>query len=170
MEAKENQLTNFEIARVFAMYLGNVQRYRKGVHVITDWGIGCFIEDEEQEYKMVVGKNSFQFIDRLLLLTPLAGITDEHAIEVAGFVFSETVSLNEKIRIGKNFINYTYLGKALGPYDAQDINEFMSEQHIEIFQQLFLWGYAVPIYFGINHWANGKTAIELGIAVDKTLK
>jgi hypothetical protein len=26
--------------------------------------------------------------------------------------------------------------------------------------------YAVPLWFGVNHWANGKTAFELGIAAE----
>jgi hypothetical protein len=37
----------------------------------------------------------------------------------------------------------------------------------ESFNQLILYGYAVPLWFGIGHWANGLTAIELGIAIDK---
>jgi len=39
----------------------------------------------------------------------------------------------------------------------------------ELFQQLIIWGYAVPLYFDLGHPANGKTAIELDIAIDKTL-
>lgn len=40
---------------------------------------------------------------------------------------------------------------------------------IYAYQYLIFKGYAVPLWFGVNHWANGKTAIELGIAIDKTL-
>ncbi len=44
-----------------------------------------------------------------------------------------------------------------------------------IYQYLMKQGYAVPLYFGPDHWANGKTALELEIAkqaeeVDNPLK
>lgn len=39
----------------------------------------------------------------------------------------------------------------------------------EAFQYLIKYGYAVPLYFGPDHPCNGKTAIELGIAIDVTL-
>jgi len=40
----------------------------------------------------------------------------------------------------------------------------------EIYQYLVQQGYAVPLFFGLNNCANRKTAIELGIAIDKTQK
>jgi hypothetical protein len=36
-----------------------------------------------------------------------------------------------------------------------------------LFQYLISKGYAVPLWFGIDYWANGKTAIELNIAIQK---
>ena len=36
-----------------------------------------------------------------------------------------------------------------------------------IYQQLILWQYAVPLYFGINHPCNGLNAIELNLAIEK---
>lgn len=39
-----------------------------------------------------------------------------------------------------------------------------------IWQYLISKGYAVPIYFSPNHEANGKDAIQLGIAIDKTIQ
>ena len=43
--------------------------------------------------------------------------------------------------------------------ELQDLNNFT--QISMLLKKNF---YAVPIYFGLNHWANGKTAIELGLA------
>lgn len=37
--------------------------------------------------------------------------------------------------------------------------------HPNLYQQLILWGYAVPLYFGFDHYLNSKTAIELGIGI-----
>jgi hypothetical protein len=99
-----------------------------------------------------------------LLLTPLEKISDEHAVEVADFVFTKSVKENERLRIGKNFIDYTYLDRGLSHYDSEELNEFDTNHNRMIFQYLISKGYAVPLWFGIDHWANGKTAIQLGIA------
>jgi hypothetical protein len=36
------------------------------------------------------------------------------------------------------------------------------------FQYLISKRYAVPIWFGALHWANGRTAFELGIAIESS--
>lgn len=40
--------------------------------------------------------------------------------------------------------------------------------HAYKLQHLLKSQVAQPLWFGIDHWANGKTAIELGIAVEKS--
>jgi hypothetical protein len=37
-----------------------------------------------------------------------------------------------------------------------------------IYQYLIQQGYAVPLFYGVGHPMNGKTAIELGLALDAT--
>ena len=151
----DNKLTNEEIARVFAMYLGCPVRWYKGVHIITDWGIGCFHEDGELEYKMTVGKNTFQLHERRLLLTPLASITDEDASEI------------------KNLLRASYKFLYIEEYTTQGIaNHLLGKKmymYSNCFQFLVLKGYATPLFFSPGHWANNKTAIELGIAINKTI-
>jgi len=46
-------------------------------------------------------------------------------------------------------------GHCIMPYDSQGF----------LTQHYYNEGIAIPLYFGPGHWANGKTAIELGIAV-----
>lgn len=154
-----NKLTNKEIANVFAMYLGADCKYRKGMHIVNDWGIGCFNEDGETEYKMTIGNNTFQLHDRQLLLTPVSKITDEHAIEVGKIWWPGAVnddSLEKAVdsiqQIGGNLWNTLQYGTIW----------------TAVYEYLKSECYAVPLWFGIDHWANGKTAIELEIAIDST--
>lgn len=80
-----------------------------------------------------------------LLLKPLSAITDEDAIEVAKLDLNIPTAETGKFIVDR--IN------RLGGGDNYTIQYLISK------------GYAVPLFFGVNHWANGKTAIELGIAL-----
>jgi len=140
------ELTNEEIARVFAMYF----------ELVTyEW----YTNPEDLNVAIVDGK-TVKFISEgkhtgepKMRLTPLSSITDEHAIEVCDIEFGKperrTLELSDYIERGKE-------------YAISDAFEY------DIYQYLILKGYAVPLFFGVGHWANGKTAIELGIAIDKT--
>lgn len=88
-----------------------------------------------------------------LLLTPLSEITDEHAVEVARAFNSISKNIDDK--------SASEYGKSVVEVCMQDVNTYC---------HLISKGYDVPIWFGINHWANGKTAIELGIAISNQKK
>jgi hypothetical protein len=146
----EQQLSNKEIARVFAMYLGCEIVYQQN-HSLVFKVSGIVIEN-------IIDEN-LETPDRLLLLTPLSKITDEHAIEVAKMYYSTEVNCTAKD--GRHIIN-KYFIKGINSSFITYVECFF------FFQYLIQQGYAVPLYFGINHPCNGKDAIELGIAIDKT--
>ena len=88
------------------------------------------------------------------VLTPLASITDEHAVEVAKLSF--------KVRYCENNTPILhFVGREVLGSDYKNVLKW------EIREYLISKGYAVPLWFGLNHWANGKTAIELEIAIEK---
>lgn len=143
------ELTTQEIARVCTMYIGaEVQHeegdYSKLVGVVLD--SLCCIHIETGSYGEV---NVYRF--GKLLLTPLSEITDEDAIEV-GDLLGFTTHKNE---MGKWFVRDGFVHRT----DAHPM------RYINIHQFLISRGYSVPLFFGIDHWANGLTAIELGIAI-----
>jgi len=153
----ENKLTQNEIARVFAMYWG-----QKNGKVGKGYGIcaGNTIE---------IGNTLFSYNDfpekYQLCLTPLDKMTDEHAkgvIKASGFEFQPEIGYTHKDK-GFDFGYYTNDGWINDTFKFSDMNP-------EQWQYLIQKGYAIPLFFGIDHWANGKTAIELGIAIDKTQK
>jgi hypothetical protein len=146
----EQKLSNDEIARVFAMY-SNSNVIVPKEYWVDEWMQNKYPDDLILPIRAIdfvyagVQLNSdddpefsFEVNDIKLLLTPLEKISDEHA------------------------------GK-LEKMEDTDYGEFMNRSiESDRFQQLIIWGYAVPLFFGIDHWANSKTAIELGIAIDKT--
>lgn len=155
-----NTLTNEEIARVFAMYLGcdfwlcdNLE----GNPVIEKVTSVVISEIEKGDW---LGRDDRP--GELLLLTPLELISDEDAAEVSEVFFPDG-----------NIYDYLH-GMATGKAIVNSIkanrqtNTFYRHARVhDGFEYLKLKGYAVPLFFGINHWANGKTAIELGIAIKK---
>jgi len=137
MRTQTTQLTNQEIARIFAMYL-----YTETWHY-SDW--------KEDSTGVLSGQLLNLVKDTgtkhgLLYLTPLEKISDEDAIEVASF----------------------YGFKLTGDVTPENLASFGRNQVQLDIEKSWLWqfliqkGYAVPIY------PYGKTAIELGIAIDKT--
>lgn len=87
-----------------------------------------------------------------IILIPLSSISDEHAIEVAR-MWHGTLPKDET---------------ALSEYGKSIVGIWEDSLPAAIHQYLIQQGYAVPLFFGLNHWASGKTAIELEIAIDKT--
>lgn len=150
------KLTTEEIAKVFAMYQGQYAH-------ISGYGTFKFVGGTNEKF-WVYGKpqNHYYYNDKdytaKLLLTPLDKISDEHAIEVAKITGSRFLTDHDLKICGESIVK----GRTW---------EFVDENiwgYFPIIQQLILWGYAVPLFFGLNHWANGKTAIQLEIAIDKT--
>jgi hypothetical protein len=144
-------LTKEEIAKVFAMYLSQEMIYKDGerghIYGFTIKNLQCVKDGITKGSK--------------ILLIPLPKINDEDAIAVAkilGFEESQTRPL---------FVGKTR-GKSTVQYWSENYSTLYPLQATFVFQYLISKGYAVPIYFAPNHWANGKTAIELGIAIDAT--
>jgi hypothetical protein len=180
----KQELTNAEIARVFAMYIDiEVINPRFPYSRISYDNMMC-----EWFGASFYDRNTF-FSDRRILLTPLPSITDEHAIEVAT-LFSKMAGSG----VGTFYYNVRYVDKIerdsykiIINYDTGEILYIYIDTGEVFFntksaERVFLFGkltyeprellikkgYAVPLFFGSNHWANGKNAIELNIAIDKT--
>jgi len=90
----------------------------------------------------------------------------KETLEIMLQIFTDEVPKEGRSRVGKTYIDYVYLNKQIHASELNDISEVYDIQNAYIYQDLIHKGYAVPIYFGPDHWANGKTAIELGIAID----
>lgn len=134
----ENKLTDEEIVRVFGMYIGTKYRYKNE--------FGTYINNS------FLGIHVRGHIQEgaVLLLKPLSGITDEDAIEVAHLMGYTDIN-------NKKFLIQAGKSEAHNPIARFCTNMFLISK-----------GYAVPLFFSPGHWANGKTAIELGIAIDST--
>ena len=159
----EVRLTNEEIARVVMQY-GFVECDVKGVLPAQVLGV---VKKRDSifpfvyHYKVVLkyGENIINYVieDLKLLLTPLSAITDEQLNDIAKIYGGLWAKLDD------NFLQI--INK-----DNEVVRYFLLNQELPFMlsQYLIQQYYAVPLFFGINHWANGKTAIELGIATDKT--
>lgn len=151
------ELTTQEIARVCTMYIGaEVQHeegdYSKLVGVVLD--SLCCIHIETGSYGEV---NVYRF--GKLLLTPLSEITDGH-LEQLCKILGCTPHLTYQLMTDL----FTVLVNDEMPIEETGITLNM----LSIFylhQFLISRGYDVPLWFGIDHPANGLTAIELGIAI-----
>lgn len=101
--------------------------------------------------------------DMKLALIPMDKATDDHKARIAVIYedgITESATTEEKIQEGKLLINQ------INGYSGQRFN---IKNICLVFQQLIEWGYAVPLQIEPGHPDNGKTAIELDIAIDKTL-
>lgn len=149
------QLTNEKIARVFAMYKDEPCIWRNNPCKILGF-------DFERYTALIIGTLSVNGLrywqemrDIQLLLTPLSAISDEHAIEAVttcGIVLFGTSATDNRNR-AKRMI--------------EEMANVKQSIEYETYQYLISKGYAVPLWFGYNHPANGKTAIELNIAITK---
>jgi len=135
------KLTNEEIARVFAMYWGC--RLDAGMITKVD--------------SFWMNKVSNGETDTVLLLTPLSKITDEDLVACyhlhSGLIgYDYTCDFKPALEMARHWINMDG-EKTL--CKLTQLSEYLRSK-----------GYAVPLFFGLNHWANGKTPIELGIAIE----
>lgn len=152
------QLTKEETAKVFALYLCcecscvyDPPRRTLFLKSVSNDSLWCVLDLSAN-----AGGYNCRFDQVKLLLTPLSAISDEDAIEVAkmwGSLLKDEFKPDYVRRVVK--LHSVQIGKWLESWN--------------MFQYFISKGYAVPLFFGINHPANGKTAIELGIAIDKTL-
>lgn len=107
-------------------------------------GLACMCEDSiERISGFTVDKvESFGTSYAQLLLKPLSEISDEDAA-----ICWEN----------DNYIPDTQ--------DIKHVSRLFVEMSAKQHQFLISRGYSVPLFFAPNHWANGKTPIELGIAI-----
>lgn len=152
-----NQLTNEETAKVFAMYWGSEILISQNDQPIIEKVQGSLCYSSSLTiWSCQTGYNT-KFFKVKLLLKPLSSISDEDAVEVARL--ANYLKLKTKMAaIGRDVIN-SLIGKT---------HTYHYSQPFAIFQYLISKGYAVPLFFGVNHWANGKNAFELNIAIEKT--
>ncbi|HTG55464.1 MAG TPA: hypothetical protein VL943_04305 [Niabella sp.] len=175
-----NNLTKEEKAKVFAMYAGiPCVKHPCDIAAFTYLGQVSIRFCEKNYYqgplKPVLhgdwsGGTNPQYSDAgmcewediTLLLTPLSEITDGHLeqlCEILGCTPHLTYQMMTDL--------LTVLVNDEMPIEETGITLNM----LSIFylhQFLISRGYSVPLFFGIDHWANGKTPIELGIGIAKT--
>lgn len=149
----ESNLTNTQIARVFAMYWGcSVQVKETFYWEKIKWERGDVIGNY-----LNTGGIHIAITNTFLRLTPLSAISDEDAIEVAKIFYGIDTHWKREILItdGRRFANQLNMVSTVS--DA-----------IFIYQYLIQKGYAVPLFIEVGHPDNGKDAIQLGLALDKT--
>jgi len=157
------KLTNEEIADVFALY------NKQGARHVGFMGTGGTNDKMYYVLDSVLnedneGDDVKTFDDWKLLLSRLEDITDEDADyihRILGITENEAGYNTSVADVKKGIIENGLF--ALHLFDFYG-------GITEVFQWLLKKGYAVPLFFGLAHWANGKTAIELGIAIDKNKK
>lgn len=162
------QLTNQEIAKVFAMYLGcdvkvnaahftanNNSKNIKGKTILSP----SIIADCHER--------TFQYSDFKLLLTPLSKIADEDAVHVAKMIGASYRNDNDDVNWNAYFTKKSFVNYLISNL-KNDEDMYYAKGIIYVYQYLISRSYDVQLWLGIDHPANGKTAIELGIAIDKT--
>jgi hypothetical protein len=161
------KLTNEELASVFAMYKNaqchvGLYNYTTTIYAVSNTDIQ--LEKGPTDYPQHFISPSVWKVQ--LLLTPLSDISDEHAIEVAK-ILGVSYSNNPESEAHFDITGLAFYLKELFELNGE-LREIASYRIIQCFQYLISKGYDVPLWFGIDHWANGQTAIQLGIAIDKT--
>lgn len=167
------QLTNEEIARVFSLYFGLPKSIRN-----IRWNSS--IPSMES---FIPNNNAIK--DWCLLLTPLSAITDKHAVELVEIIKGEKILEKTKVIVEESIIKiywseilheshkdygYRYTATIYADLFTRTKNYGSSvKMDYEAYQHLIQQGYSVPIFISLNHPLNGKTPIELGIAIDKTV-
>lgn len=151
----ENKLTNEEIFYIFAVHYGTKVLTTDGERQVIGLAFDrVYVKTHPPAISPSTAYFTYTYSEAKLLLTPLDKITDEHAITVAKIMGISDVREDVAPFIKKGVIET--IKKGSGGY--------------KIYLFLISEGYAVPLFFGLNHWANGKTAIELKIAIEnKTL-
>jgi len=190
------KLTNEEIARVFAMYWGGKVSTVDGDGKMLTLYPKCItvalnkITFGQDLHGLDIGNGglhrSYPHYGGAckLYLTPLSKITDEHAIKLSELINDEKFNESETFKVisEENRI-VVYSSKVL--HDSVDMGyrytttiysdmyaikskpySGIQQMPYEAYQFLIQQGYNVPLFFGINHWANAKTPIELGIAIE----
>lgn len=141
MSTESMQLTNEQKLKIFMLYAGN--KYTP----YADSGAFFPIEARSiHKIELILDMGS----EPLICLWSLQDISDEDAIEVAKMMdwYSDDFNITEFKKV----------------FCYRTINDVRYYVH----QYLIQRGYAVPLFIEPNHPANGRTAIELNLAIDKS--
>jgi hypothetical protein len=179
------------MVRVFAMYYGcellapsPFDNYELSKGYLTGIKAADLYQAEIQFHNGIhaAEEPAYEFLENCrLLLNPLSAITTEHAIEVMRMV-KKYIPETTAIRYVKDFeekplaqLYYTFgLEEYITANFGRDVTIYNCPFHFNqitaVHQYLILQGYAVPLFFAPNHPDNGKTAVELGLAIDATLQ
>jgi hypothetical protein len=147
-----NQLTNQERAKVFAMYWGGKAGFLNGMG--NQNALSLF------DCSFIAAGQ----IEGQLLLTPLSEINDDKII-LARIVYKgipETGGYS--LQDAAWWFLESLQGRQIRERRYCNIRASFANEGI---QYLINRGYDVPLFFDVDHWANGKTAIELGVAISK---
>lgn len=152
-------------ARVFLMYWGQEFVYsgsfgtrRKVAGITRGWDI----KDD------TIDSDSYRVDKCTLILTHFANISEEHLIQVARM---EGLA-NPVITRGFDFtvINDDSYCLTISHNGSVHLTKYNKVQHMDsheiIIQFLASMGYAVKLFFGVDHPANGCTALDVGLAYD----
>ncbi len=153
------QLSNEEKAKVFAMYYGCECRVTNGnpnqvLFIKEIYPDACTVSTKGSKGGYFNSYNSVK-----LLLIPLANITDEDKRALSDIVTGDTTAFNDE----KDYIACLLISNLV----YGQMNKRAMIANIFAYQYLISKGYAVPLFFAPGHWANGKTAIELSISIEK---
>lgn len=141
--ASKTELTLDEKIKVFRRYYKPKFKYT-GFYAITH--TCAAVTEQGQVVNDSRPNDNFRIDKCVLVLKDIADITEDH--------FNYVIKLERKALL-------------MYQYDKLDVNK-LNTMSIQFLADM---GYMVPIWFGVDHWANGKSLFELKIAVnEKTLK
>lgn len=162
MESK--QLTNEEKQTVFAMYHGQEVLCFPSDDVVSHW-----LPPAKLEWN-VIGGTYYGVNNTILSLRNLIAITDKDLLVMCK-ILDPKASIKEHREGIKRAREEREVAEIVQPFlnaKANIADNTISPVLInQVFEFLKLKSYALPLFFGVGHWANGKTAIELGIAIEK---
>lgn len=151
-----NQLTTDQIARILTMYMPCEAIVAKSPSYPNPAaGILNYIDLRDNSVSISTEEGYYLCDPKgcRIYLTPVTAISDEHIVELAKI---SGWDIEEVIRMPNSYKKVT--------------QSYLRSESLHYRGYLFLvyHGYAVPLFFDVSHPDNGKTAIELGIAIDKT--
>lgn len=164
-------LTNEQATRVIMLYTpcygllpDNTRIYIEGVYKSDAlWYVKYLIQDSSSTMNGVDG--AFLVDSIKLLLTPLSAITDEDKNEI-GVLLNGLEQPSLLSYAAEKYTNALVNGLSGIPHESYGLTSMFAR--ISAYQYLIQYSYAVPLFIAPNHRDNGKTAIELGLALDAT--
>ncbi len=172
----DNKLTGEEIAKVFAMYLGceviSQTPFYENEETSRGYITGVSIGEEELEVQFHNGIHAEEspdlrpFIDCKLNLTDLKDISEVDAVEALMLLGGDDDMIENFKKDAKgDYYKYIKLLVDTTMKTADnDVHPFFVHC---VYEYLKNKSYAVPLFFAPGRWANGKTPLELNIAINK---